>query len=160
MNIRIEQAVNLDRCDEFSQVYDHYWRENSPDEESAADTAAVAFKNYLASPDKYRSFFLIDGDTNAIVGFANIHINVEFCSYEHAVYVADLYVAPEYRYYGLATRMINHLVELCQQNNWKKLYWVTVLENAEVEGICTRLAKRRTHVWYEIPVLYQDPIDE
>ncbi len=64
----------------------------------------------------------------------------DFCFKSDPVcYLADLYVAPEYRRRGIARALLERLVVTARESGWSRIYWVTEPDNP-ARGLYDKLA--------------------
>ncbi|MGQ0566898.1 MAG: GNAT family N-acetyltransferase [Gemmobacter sp.] len=67
-------------------------------------------------------------------------------------YLQDLYVAPAARGQGHAAALIAALAGIGRDRGWYKIFWMTQAHNATAQRLYDRVALRRDHVRYDLPV--------
>ena len=89
-----------------------------------------------------------DGEKS--VGLCNYVRHPNTWSDRTVCYLEDLYVAEAARRSGVGTRLIEALVEIGWREDWFRIYWHTMTDNARARAVYDRLATRTDHVRYEI----------
>lgn len=65
-------------------------------------------------------------------------------------YLEDLYVAPEARGKGLGRALIEDLIDLSRKNGWRRLYWLTEIENATARKLYDQFCDNDGHIRYRM----------
>jgi GNAT superfamily N-acetyltransferase len=65
-------------------------------------------------------------------------------------YLEDLFVAPEARGRGLGRALIEDLVAIARQNGWRRLYWLTEIENATARRLYDQFCDNDGHIRYRM----------
>jgi GNAT superfamily N-acetyltransferase len=65
-------------------------------------------------------------------------------------YLEDLYVTPEQRGRGLGAALIEDLIAIGRQNGWRRLYWLTEIENATARRLYDRYCENDGHIRYRM----------
>jgi GNAT superfamily N-acetyltransferase len=84
------------------------------------------------------------------IGLCNYILHPNTWSDRTICYLEDLYVAERARRLGVATRLIETLVEIGRRENWFRIYWHTKTGNARARAVYDRLAVHTDHARYEI----------
>ena len=91
-------------------------------------------------------------DDGAIVGFANAVLHDGTWVTRPICYLEDLYVAPAARKRGVATALIEDLIQLGRARKWSRLYWHTREDNRAARRVYDRFAKADGFVRYRLPL--------
>jgi GNAT superfamily N-acetyltransferase len=67
-------------------------------------------------------------------------------------YLEDLYVDPAFRGQGLGAALIGDLKAIARARGWKRLYWMTDLDNTTARRLYDRMAPCDNHVRYRVTV--------
>ncbi len=65
-------------------------------------------------------------------------------------YLEDLFVAPEARGKGLGRALIEDLIALARSRGWKRLYWMTEIENDIARQLYDQFCKDDGHIRYRM----------
>jgi GNAT superfamily N-acetyltransferase len=65
-------------------------------------------------------------------------------------YLEDLFVAPEARGRGLGRALIEDLVAIARQNGWRRLYWLTEIENTTARRLYDQFCDNDGHIRYRM----------
>lgn len=65
-------------------------------------------------------------------------------------YLEDLFVAPEARGRGLGRALIEDLVAISRANGWRRLYWLTEIENATARRLYDQFCDNDGHIRYRM----------
>ena len=65
-------------------------------------------------------------------------------------YLEDLYVAPEARGTGLGRALIEDLIDIARRNGWRRLYWLTDIENATARRLYDQFCDNDGHIRYRM----------
>lgn len=65
-------------------------------------------------------------------------------------YLEDLYVAPEARGQGLGRALIEDLVAIGRARGWRRLYWLTEIENATARRLYDQFCDNDGHIRYRM----------
>ncbi len=65
-------------------------------------------------------------------------------------YLEDLYVAPEARGRGLGRALIEDLVAIGRARGWRRLYWLTEIENATARRLYDQFCDNDGHIRYRM----------
>ena len=65
-------------------------------------------------------------------------------------YLEDLYVAPEARGRGLGRALIEDLVAIGRTRGWRRLYWLTEIENAGARRLYDQFCDNDGHIRYRM----------
>lgn len=65
-------------------------------------------------------------------------------------YLEDLFVAPEARGKGLGRALIEDLVAIGRRNGWRRLYWLTEIENAGARKLYDQFCANDGHIRYRM----------
>lgn len=65
-------------------------------------------------------------------------------------YLEDLFVAPEARGKGLGRALIEDLVDLARRNGWRRLYWLTEIENTTARRLYDQFCDNDGHIRYRM----------
>lgn len=89
----------------------------------------------------------LDGE---VVGIAHYRWHPDTFSTGTDWYLDDLYVSEHARGQGVATQIIEHLVELQRSVGPGTLRWITAADNERAQRVYDRIATRTTWVTYEV----------
>lgn len=87
-----------------------------------------------------------------IVGLAHTILHPHTFSLRPVCYLEDLWVTPQARNQGVATKLIAHLVAVGKREGWRRLYWETGLDNETAQRLYDRIASRRPMTTYQIDI--------
>ena len=90
------------------------------------------------------------GEDGSPIGFANYVLRPHTWSLRLACYLEDLFVAPEARGTGAGRALIEGLVALGRQRNWRRVYWHTHEDNYRARTLYDRVTPRTDYVRYDI----------
>jgi GNAT superfamily N-acetyltransferase len=65
-------------------------------------------------------------------------------------YLEDLFVAPEARGQGLGRALIEDLIAISRANGWRRLYWLTEIENATARRLYDQYCENDGHIRYRM----------
>jgi GNAT superfamily N-acetyltransferase len=65
-------------------------------------------------------------------------------------YLEDLFVAPEARGKGLGRALIEDLIAIGRRSGWRRLYWLTEIENATARRLYDRFCDNDGHIRYRM----------
>ncbi|MBL9049414.1 MAG: GNAT family N-acetyltransferase [Tabrizicola sp.] len=65
-------------------------------------------------------------------------------------YLEDLFVAPEARGQGLGRALIEDLIAISRQRGWRRLYWLTEIENATARRLYDQYCENDGHIRYRM----------
>jgi GNAT superfamily N-acetyltransferase len=65
-------------------------------------------------------------------------------------YLEDLFVAPEARGRGLGRALIEDLIAISRANGWRRLYWLTEIENATARKLYDQFCDNDGHIRYRM----------
>ena len=65
-------------------------------------------------------------------------------------YLEDLFVAPEARGNGLGRALIEDLVAIGRARGWRRLYWLTEIENATARRLYDQFCDNDGHIRYRM----------
>lgn len=65
-------------------------------------------------------------------------------------YLEDLFVAPEARGRGLGAALIEDLIAIGRLRGWRRLYWLTEIENAIARRLYDRYCENDGHIRYRM----------
>src|SRR5260221_7723664 len=86
----------------------------------------------------------------APVGLANYVLHPNTWSLRTLCYLEDLFVAPEARGSGAAQALIEALVALGKQHDWRRVYWHTREHNTRARALYDRVVARTDYIRYDI----------
>jgi ribosomal protein S18 acetylase RimI-like enzyme len=90
---------------------------------------------------------ILDGET---IGFAICQEQLATFFRRPICYIEDLYVDPSARGQGVARAMIDHLIALCRDKDWDRLYWYTEADNQTARRLYDRYSGTDEHVRYKV----------
>ena len=99
-----------------------------------------------ASPLKGR--LAVEGDQP--LGFALHHHHCSTWVMGEDCYLEDLFVAPAARGKGLGRALIEDLVAIGRRNGWRRLYWLTEIENATARKLYDQFCDNDGHIRYRM----------
>ncbi len=65
-------------------------------------------------------------------------------------YLEDLFVAPETRGRGLGAALIEDLIAIGRRAGWRRLYWLTEVDNATARRLYDRYCQNDGHIRYRM----------
>lgn len=86
------------------------------------------------------------------VGLAHLILHPHTFSTKLVSYLEDLWVSPEARGQGVATKLVEHLAVVAEHNGWRRLYWETDITNLQAQRIYEKIASKRQTLTYEIVI--------
>jgi GNAT superfamily N-acetyltransferase len=85
-----------------------------------------------------------------LLGFAHYVLHPHTWSLQTLCYLEDLFVSPQARRKGIATLLINHLLELAREHGWRRVYWHTDTDNETARRTYDRFTLADNYVRYTI----------
>jgi GNAT superfamily N-acetyltransferase len=113
------------------------------------DVTSGTWRRILAPDEPIFCLVACDGKGHP-VGFANYVLHPNTWSVRTMCYLEDLFVAPEARGSGAGRALIDGLVALGKQNNWRRVYWHTHDDNYSARMLYDRVTPRTDYVRYDI----------
>jgi len=86
-------------------------------------TTVSTWNNIIDSESSMGAFVVIDH--NEVVGFVNYILHPYTWSQGLACLMDDLFVMPKARGRGAARMLIQNLIDMGNENNWTRVYWMT-----------------------------------
>jgi GNAT superfamily N-acetyltransferase len=65
-------------------------------------------------------------------------------------YLEDLFVAPQARGRGLGRALIEDLIAIARRNGWRRLYWLTEIENQTARKLYDQFCDNDGHIRYRM----------
>ena len=91
-----------------------------------------------------------DAETRNALGFAHYVIHPHTWSDKNLCYLEDLFVKPEARGRGAGHALIEHLITLGRERDWKRVYWHTDAANETARRLYDRFTPADACVRYTI----------
>ena len=89
-------------------------------------------------------------DAGKPIGIAVYVLHPHTWSLKTVCYLEDLFVAPEARGSGAARALIDALVALGRQHDWRRVYWHTREHNYRARTLYDRITPMTDHLRYDI----------
>ena len=89
-------------------------------------------------------------DGSRPIGFANYILRPHTWSLRTVCYLEDLFVAAEARGSGAGQALIEGLVALGKQHDWRRVYWHTHEDNYRARTLYDRVTPRTDYIRYDI----------
>lgn len=129
----------------FRQYLDFY-------EEPVTSEHAEVVWSWLTAADHPLAGIVVRADHDAApVGLAHYRPYPRPLHATVGCYLDDLFVAPESRGTGAVDALLRRLRELCSENGWEGVRWITREGNARARAVYERLAQRTGLITYEMP---------
>ncbi len=113
-------------------------------ETAPSDEALLSLSRTLLAEPELEGVQLIARDSErAAVGFATVFWSWDTTEAARIGIMNDLYVAPAARGTGLADRLIEGCVDMCEKRGAVRLDWQTAPENARAQGVYDRVGGTR-----------------
>lgn len=113
-------------------------------ETAPSDEALLSLSRELLAEPELEGAQLIARDREmAAVGFATVFWSWDTTEAARIGIMNDLYVAPAARGTGLADRLIEVCVDMCEKRGAVRLDWQTAPENARAQGVYDRVGGTR-----------------
>jgi GNAT superfamily N-acetyltransferase len=84
------------------------------------------------------------------IGFANYVLHLHTWSLQTVCYLEDLFVSPAARGSGAGRVLIDALIALGRQHDWRRVYWHTHENNYRARSLYDRVVPRTDFVRYDI----------
>lgn len=104
----------------------------------------------ILAPDGAIGCLLACRAGNDPIGFVNYVLHPHTWSLQSVCYLEDMFVLPEARGYGAGRVLIERLVALGKQQNWRRIYWHTHENNYRARALYDQLSRRTDYVRYDI----------
>jgi GNAT superfamily N-acetyltransferase len=104
----------------------------------------------ILAPDEPVWCLLACAGGREAVGLANYILRPHTWSLRLACYLEDLFVAPDARGSGAARALIDGLVALGKESNWRRVYWHTHENNYRARRLYDQVVPRTDYVRYDI----------
>ena len=111
-------------------------------------TTTALWERTVRSGDTVRA--LVAVEDGRILGFAHYVLHPHTWSEKTLCYLEDLYVAPEARGKRVGQRLIEYLLEMGREQNWKRVYWHTNNANETARRLYDRFAPADAYVRYTV----------
>ena len=116
------------------------------------ETTAVLWSRLLEPEGAIGGLIAADAETGAALGFAHYVIHPHTWSEKNLCYLEDLFVKPEARGRSVGHALIERLLEMGQQRDWKRVYWHTNAKNETARRLYDRFTPADNYVRYTIPL--------
>ncbi len=83
-----------------------------------------------------------------IVGFAHVIEHQSSWTVNNYGYLQDLYVAEEYRGYGIGRILIEKVYAMAEFEGWSRVHWLTQESNSQARGLYDKLAEPSGFIQY------------
>ncbi len=87
-----------------------------------------------------------------LVGVLHYALQPTTWAVEPSCYLEDLFVAAAQRGTGVGRALISHLAEVCAEQGWPRVHWITAADNAAAMRLYDQIATRTSWVRYEMAV--------
>jgi ribosomal protein S18 acetylase RimI-like enzyme len=114
------------------------------------DTITEGVWRRILAPDEAIWCLLACQEKSEPVGLANYVLHPHTWSLQTICYLEDLFVLPAARGSGTGQALIEALVALGRQHNWRRVYWHTRENNYRARGLYDRVVPRTDYVRYDI----------
>ena len=119
-------------------------------ETTVPETVTAHLWRRLIAPDGTVRGVAALNEAGTLAGFAHYVLHPHTWSEKTLCYLEDLYVAPEARGQRIASRLIEHLMALGREKDWKRVYWHTDTHNETARRVYDRFAPADDYVRYTI----------
>jgi GNAT superfamily N-acetyltransferase len=145
-----ELIVRPARADDY-QPWLMLWRGYCTALDSAVSEAITegAWRRILAPNEAIWCLLACQGKSE-LVGFANYVLHPHSWSLQAVCYLEDLFVSPAARGGGVGRALIEALVALGRQHDWRRVYWHTHENNYRARSLYDRVVPRTDYVRYDI----------
>lgn len=86
------------------------------------------------------------------IGFAHYVVHPFTWSSQSACYLEDLFVESTARRSGAGGALIEHLIQLCKEQRWARLYWMTQQSNTTAQRLYDRYATADDFIRYIVEI--------
>ena len=94
----------------------------------------------------------LNAEAGNALGFAHYVIHPHTWSAKNLCYLEDLFVEEEARERGVGRALIERLLTLGRENDWKRVYWHTNAENETARRLYDRFTPADNYVRYTIEI--------
>lgn len=101
----------------------------------------------LLEPTKPMYLMLAEYDEK-IVGFAHVIEHPSSWTVNNYGYLQDLFVAEEYRGYGIGKVLIEKVYAMAEFEGWSRVHWLTQDNNIQAKGLYDKLAEKSGFIQY------------
>ena len=123
--VRVRVATPYD-APAWHALWKEYGRTASRD---FTDAHTNSVWQHICEPSEPLKSLIATDAAGVPVGFAGFHVHYDACNDGLACHLDDLYVHPLARQSGIATRLIDTLLEMGRSKEWVKVYWVALRTN-------------------------------
>jgi GNAT superfamily N-acetyltransferase len=115
----------------------------------AEEVTAHLWNRLLDESSVVKGVIAVD-EAGTVLGFAHYVLHPHTWSNQDLCYLEDLFVSPNARGQGIATHLINHLVETGRRENWRRVYWHTNTDNETARRMYDRFTLADPYVRYTV----------
>jgi GNAT superfamily N-acetyltransferase len=111
-------------------------------------TTAFLWKRLAQGDDIVFGLVAVEGER--LLGFAHGVLHPHTWSDKTLCYLEDLFVTSELRGKRIGQRLIDRLIEMGRENNWKRVYWHTNQDNATARRLYDHYTAADPYVRYTV----------
>ena len=119
-------------------------------QESVTANITAHLWNRLLDSESVVRGFVAGNEAGQVFGFAHYVLHPHTWSDQTVCYLEDLFVPPQARGQGVATSLIQHLVDTGKQQNWRRVYWHTNTDNEAARRVYDRFTPADNYVRYTL----------
>ena len=126
------RSANADSLDSLLPLFRSYQQHYSVLTNAGEDKTRAFLQWLLESPEQ--GFVILAEDQGEVIGFASGYYTLTALLAERLVHLGDLYVAPQHRRKGVATRLVQAVCEQAHLREIRLVRWLSVSSNSELNG--------------------------
>ena len=88
-------------------------------------------------------------EEGSLIALAHYQLHPNPLSASYRMYLNDLFVDPDHREKGCASRVIETLVTICRNEGFERLRWVTAEDNYRARSLYDRVAQKSNFIIYD-----------
>ncbi len=144
INVRPVAAADYDGWRAIYLGYAEFYHV-SPDEDAIATVWG-----WVTDPDHEMRCDIAVEDGGKVVGFAQYHGTPRTLGGNTICYLSDLFVDSETRSGGVGRALMDHVIEVCRQEGWPKLRWLTAEDNERARALYDQYQERSPFIVYYV----------
>ena len=115
------------------------WTQNNQGQSDSAITAQTWQRLTDASDARVQGLCAVQGQT--LLGLAHIIVHPTTGTLNDAAYLQDVFVDPAHRGKGIASKLINAVIDHGKKERWSRLYWLAERNNEAAQALYKKIAQ-------------------